>query len=176
MICARIRRCADLAIVPTSFLDAPAEQGCRPARSAQSERPQRRPSGTELRNRELRCEETYCWPEGETSSVPALSLQWSRRGSGKSRARNRAVARGLKPGHPEQDYADVASRHLPMRNACRVKVGTVGAPASSAFIHAAALTHVEHRSEGSMVCVYWSLGCGGSAGPPASRSLLEAVS
>jgi len=37
--------------------------------------------GTELRHRKLTCEATHGWP-GETSSVPALSLQSRRRGSG----------------------------------------------------------------------------------------------
>ena len=59
------QRRADLVIVPMSFLDAPAEQRCRPARSAQSERPHPRPYATVVRNRELRCEERHGRPEGE---------------------------------------------------------------------------------------------------------------
>jgi hypothetical protein len=52
---------------------------------------------TELRHRELTCDAPHGWPEGETSSVPALSLQAHRRGwvtAGTSCARNRAEVQG----------------------------------------------------------------------------------
>jgi hypothetical protein len=74
--------------------------------------------------------------------------------------------------HRRRPHITAPCRPRLTREDCAV----IGAPASSAFIHAASLTHVVHRSQGPTVCVYWSLGCGGSAGPPASRSLLEAVS
>jgi hypothetical protein len=113
-----IADCVDLVIVPMWFLDAAAEQGCRPARSAQSERPHPRPYGTELRNRELRCEERYGRPEREPSSVPAFHsnpIAEDRVAAGKSCASNGAEAQARSRTRG-QDCADVASRNLPLRH------------------------------------------------------------
>ena len=60
-----------------------------------------------------------------TSSVPALSLQApsSRMANSKHVLRTQSCrGAGVQPG-PGEDCADVANRILPLRNACRVKVG-----------------------------------------------------
>jgi hypothetical protein len=121
-----IADCADLVIVPMSFLDAPAEQGCRLARSAQSERPHPRPYGNEVRNRESRCEETHGRPEGEPHRRQRFTppIAEDRVAARKSCAGNGAEAQECSQA-AEQDCADVASRNLPLRHTCRVKVGTI---------------------------------------------------
>ena len=129
-----IADCADLGIVPMSFLDAPAEQGYRPARSAQSERPHTRPSRTEMRNRELTCEETHCWPEGEPHPCQRFHFNTvaEDRVAASSPARGIAPRRRTEPG-TRTGLCRCRERNLPLRNACRVKVGTIRRSAQSAL-------------------------------------------
>ena len=113
---------------------------------------------TELRYRELTCEAMHRWPEGGTSSVPALSFSSASPRIGDSRQVLRAIAprrrsTALAPG---EDCADVACRNVSLRKVCRVKVGTIPRSAQSAIAR-------------DLNCC---MPCKGIPGAMASRSLL----
>jgi hypothetical protein len=121
-----------------SFMHAPAEQGYRAARSAQSERPHPRRAQPELRYRELTCDATQADPSRNLIRVSAFTPIVARRigvAASKSCARNGAEAQECSRA-PGQDCADVACRNLPLRKRmpCQDRhnpeIGTIGDPAS----------------------------------------------
>ena len=107
----------------------------------------------------------HVWHEAKSHSGQRFH---SNRGA-EDRRSSRQILRTIAPrrksaaGHPDRDCADVASRNLPLRNACRVKAGTIQGRHNRALLAAwvsrgSVVVRVRHDWSFAVAALLWGFG------------------